>query len=135
MYKFSEISKRRLAECHIDLQVLFNEIIEHRDCSILCGFRNKADQDRAYLQGFSKKKFPNSKHNTVPLSSAVDVMPYPIKWDDIDGIEKFAHLVLAVANRLYYEGKMSKRIRWGGDWNSNKIKDEKFYDLPHYEIY
>ena len=60
---YSTRSATRLAECHADLQALFNEVIKHRDCSILCGARSKEDQDTAVAEGRSKAAWPTSNHN------------------------------------------------------------------------
>ena len=72
--------------------------------------------------------YPNSKHNKLP-SKAVDVAPYPIDWNDPDRFYHFAGYVRGIA-----EG-MGIKIRWGGDWNGNfDLKDQNFYDLPHFEL-
>ena len=128
MPSYSKRSKERLETCDERLQRLFNEVIKERDCSILCGHRNKEDQDEAYRQLRSKVQWPNSKHNGLP-SRAVDVMPYPIDWNDLERINEFAKFVLAKADEL------GIKIRWGGDWNQNgEWKDERFLDMPHYEL-
>ncbi len=41
----------------------------------------------------SKIRWPDGKHNTVP-SSAVDVTPYPVVWDDRERQFLFAGYVL-----------------------------------------
>ena len=50
---FSETSKVRLSSCHPDLQRLFCEVVVKYDCTILCGFRNEADQNQAFEDGTS----------------------------------------------------------------------------------
>lgn len=128
MPKFSSKSQERLNTCHPDLQRLFNEVIKHWDCSILCGHRNKLDQDEAHRAGFSQVSFPNSKHNSLP-SNAVDVMPWPVDWNDRDRLYMFIGFVRGVA------AQMGIKIRSGADWNGNmEVKDESFRDLPHWEI-
>ena len=126
MPKFSNTSATRLATCHKELQILFNTVILHKDCSILCGRRGELEQSRLFAEGKSKLTFPNSKHNKTP-SMAVDVMPYPIDWDDMQGLHFFAGYVLGVAELLHYEGLMSHRVRWGGHFKG-------FFDGPHYEL-
>lgn len=54
---YSERSKKRLETCHEDLQKLFNEVIKHFDCTILCGHRGQEEQDKAFAEGMSFK-FP-----------------------------------------------------------------------------
>lgn len=134
MPSFSQISYQRLTECHHELQVLFNEVVKSFDCSIICGHRNQADQDKAIAEHKSKLSFPNSKHNLVP-SMAVDVCPSPVDWKDHDRFYFFAGYVLGVSQKLFDEGKMTHKVRWGGDWNGDKkTKDNSFNDLPHFEL-
>ena len=71
---FSQTSKARLSTAHPDLQRLFNEVVKHWDCTIVCGHRGKEEQDKAFAEGKSKVKWPNGRHNKLP-SLAVDVMP------------------------------------------------------------
>jgi peptidoglycan L-alanyl-D-glutamate endopeptidase CwlK len=134
MAKFSTLSKQRLETCHPDLQTLFNEVIQYIDCTILCGHRNKEDQNKAFEEGKSQKKWPDGNHNKLP-SLAVDVIPYPIDWNDHAGIKYFAGFVMGVAKLLKAEGKMKCDIRWGGDWDrDHDLKDNKFNDLVHFEV-
>jgi peptidoglycan L-alanyl-D-glutamate endopeptidase CwlK len=139
MPSFGSVSQKRLLECHDDLQNLFFEVVKKVDCSILCGYRGEAEQMEAFNSGRSKVRFPDSKHNKTP-SLAVDCVPYPIRWpeeekdlklsqDDLTRLYHFAGYVRGVAEQ------MGIKIRWGGDWNGNfEIRDEKFRDLPHFEL-
>ena len=133
MAKFGKSSASRLESCHPDIQQVMNKVIEHYDCTIVCGHRGKADQDKALADGLSQLPFPKSKHNTFP-SLAVDVAPYitadgEIPWQDTEAFAKLAGYILAVADM---EGVS---LRWGGDWDSdNRTDDEKFRDRPHFEI-
>jgi len=128
MPQFSEVSKKRLATCHPMLQELMNEVIKYYDCIILCGNRGEEDQNKAYHDGKSKLKYPNSKHNSIP-SKAVDVGPYPLNWKDS---KKFYHMmgyIKAVADQK------GIKISWGGDWDSDSdFNDQTFNDLPHIEL-
>lgn len=128
MNKFSDTSKKRLATCHPDLQKVFNKVIENYDCTVTCGHRGKEEQDEAIRTGASKLAWPNSKHNSLP-SKAIDVVPFPVDWADMSRFYHFAGFVLAVAQ------SMGVKLRWGGDWNGDlKFRDEKFKDLPHFEL-
>lgn len=120
MPKFSPISSARLSSCHLDLQKLFNAMIQSRDCTILCGFRNQEDQDMAFAKGFSKLKWPNGKHNKLP-SMAVDASPYPVDWNDFPRFREFAEQVKEKAKELGIE------IIYGGDWAD-------FPDVDHFEL-
>jgi len=102
MPKFSKSSHDKLATCHPDLQKIFNEIIKTRDCTIICGARTLEDQQKAFEGGFSKldgiiKKSEHQVSKDKPLSTAVDVLPYPIKWNDKKGHEDFAEVVKETA--------------------------------------
>ena len=128
MARFSKRSKDRLSTCDKRLQEIFNEVIKNFDCTILEGHRSEERQNKLYEEGKTKVRYPKGRHNASP-SLAVDVAPYPVDWDDRERFSFFAGYVLGVADRLGYT------IRWGGDWNMNKIlKDNNFDDLPHFEI-
>jgi len=136
---YSTRSATRLAECHADLQALFNEVIKHRDCSILCGARSKEDQDTAVAEGRSKAAWPTSNHNVDGAkrvtSWAVDVSPYPVDWEDLERLADFATFTLETAAAMLADGRMTHAIRWGGDWDlDGDWKDERFLDMPHYEL-
>jgi peptidoglycan L-alanyl-D-glutamate endopeptidase CwlK len=136
MNHFSEISKQRLQTCHKDLQLLFNVVIQEFDCTIVCGHREKEDQDKAFAEGKSKLRYPNSKHNQNP-SQAVDAAPFEVNhidWSKSQMIA-FAFYVKGIADELFRIGSVKHRIRLGADWNNNNdIDDENFLDAPHFEI-
>jgi len=126
MPKFSKASATKLATCHPDLQRLFNEVIKTHDCTIICGARTLEDQQKAFKGGFSKidginKKSKHQISKEQPLSLAVDVLPYPIKWDDRSGHESFARAVKVHAQNL------GVKVRWGGDW---EMRDNPHWELP-----
>lgn len=134
MPKFSTRSIQRLETCHRDLQVIFNEVVQHFDCTVVCGHRGEAEQNEAYNAGNSKLRFPQSKHNKTP-SMAVDVVPYPIDWNDTDRMRYFAGVVKGIAALMYRQGTITHQLRWGGDWDRDtEVKDNKFQDLPHFEL-
>jgi len=120
MPSFSAKSSSKLDTCVLPLQDLFNEVIKARDCTVLEGSRGKDAQDRAFSEGRSKVQFPNSNHNTSP-SNAVDIVPYPVDWDDIQRFKDFANFVKGVAHG------MGISVRWGGDFTN-------FFDGPHWEV-
>ena len=128
MPRFGKRSKERLATCEKDLQMLFNEVIKYVDCSILEGHRKKDRQDSLFKEGKTKVKYPRGRHNASP-SRAVDVVPYPVNWEDRERMTLFAGFVLGIAR------SMGIKLRWGGDWNMNfEVDDNKFDDFPHFEI-
>ena len=128
MPKFGERSEAALQTAHPDLQRLFREVIKHYDCAVLEGHRGQQAQDKAVREGKSKTPWPQSKHNQQP-SLAVDVVPYPIDWNNKDRFYHFGGYVLGVAEMLDIP------IRWGGDWDRDtELHDQKFIDLPHFEL-
>ncbi len=134
MPKFSQASFSKLSTCHIDLQVLFYEVIKSFDCTIIEGYRNEEDQENAFKEGFTQLHWPNGKHNRQP-SMAVDVAPYPIRWGNDKRLYWFAGYVMGIAQKLKEEGKMTHVVRYGGDWDSDKnIDDQTFMDTVHFEL-
>ena len=127
MYRFSKRSEDNLWTCHDELIRLFNEVIKHADCSVLCGHRGQTMQDEYFHSGMSKKRWPFSRHNAVP-SLAVDVAPYPIDWEDTRRIYMFVGTVRGIA------AMKDIPIRVGADWDGDmQVKDQNFHDTPHFE--
>lgn len=136
MPKFSKRSKDNLATADIKLQQLFNAVIEEFDCTVIYGHRTPEEQFELFKKGREKKdgwwvktgktvtnldgNIKKSKHNYYP-SKAVDVVPFPLDWNDIKAFELLAKVVKAKALELNIE------VTWGGDWVSLK-------DYPHWEI-
>lgn len=134
MPKFSQESFSKLSTCHLDLQVLFFEVIRTFDCTVLEGYRNSEDQEKAYLAGNTQLHYPHGKHNSQP-SMAVDVSPFPVDWNNSKRFYWFAGYVMGIAMRLKEEGKMTHSVRYGGDWDKDlDITDNKFQDLVHFEL-
>jgi peptidoglycan L-alanyl-D-glutamate endopeptidase CwlK len=136
MNHFSEISKQRLSSCHRDLKTLFGNVIQDFDCTIVCGHRDKPDQDKAFAEGKSKLQYPQSKHNHIP-SLAVDAAPFidgKINWTR-DQLLFFAGYVKSRADQLFKIGVISHRLRIGADFSGdNDVTDEPFRDEPHFEL-
>jgi len=149
----SSASKQKLAQCHEDLQVLFNTVIQYYDFTIVYSHRPVEEQfqlfkygrklvngvwvidDKSKVVTYCDGKTKLSNHNYYP-SRAIDVAPYPIDWTDDLSFAYFAGKVMELYRVLKKEGVIKSNIRWGGDWNINgKTKDERFVDLPHFEIY
>ena len=120
MPKFSNTSLKRIQECHPDLQTLFYSVVKDVDCSVLCGYRGRDEQEAAFAAKTSKARFGESPHNEVP-SMAADVVPYPVDWNNLQRFEEFANIVKKRA------GELGIQIVWGGDF-----KD--FPDRPHFQL-
>ena len=134
MFKFSQSSLNKLATCHPDLVTLATECIKYRDCIILEGHRNEADQNKAFDTGHSKLRYPNGKHNGTP-SMAIDMGYYPATYGSSRDALYFAGWVMGIAQGLFNIGKMKNKIRNGADWNRNGlVSDDSFSDIFHFEI-
>ena len=140
MYSFGKVSKERLDTTHRDLQLVCNEVIKHIDFSILEGTRTLEQQQQYFKEGKSKLDgiAQKSKHQSLP-SLAVDVAPYPIDFKNEDKAKARFYLLAGyffmASEKLFEEGKINHKLRWGGDWDSDKeFKDQSFDDLPHFEL-
>ena len=158
MARFSKQSQRRLDSCHSDLIRLFTLVVRYFDCKVLEGHRGKEKQNKYYAEGKSRVQWSDGSHNSYP-SDATDVVPYPVRWPNYDKIARVfddlglskgvkASLRLMVRTfaknlaRFYFFGgfvlglavSLGIKIRWGGDWDSDReILDQNFDDLPHFE--
>lgn len=129
MATFSRTSQERLATCHPDIQKVMTEVIKHRDITVLDGART-LEQQRAYVASGHSHTL-NSKHlvQSDGYSHAIDIAPYPIDFNDRERFYYTAGFILGVAEVL------GVKLRWGGDWDGDSdIHDQKFYDLPHFEL-
>lgn len=127
----SKTSEERLSTCHESIQEFVRHVSKKYPLMVVCGHRGEKEQNEAYEKGQSKLKFPSSKHNVFP-SLAVDLAPLKdgkIDWNDGSQWYHFAGYVQGVAETL------GIKVRWGGDWNMNfNLKDQTFFDLPHFEL-
>jgi peptidoglycan L-alanyl-D-glutamate endopeptidase CwlK len=132
MPKFSAVSLVRLNECDHHLQILFTEVIKHRDCAVLYGHRGQLEQDEAVKNGASKTPWPKSTHNTKP-SRGIDVAPCILLKVSYNLRECYAFggFVMGLATAM----NLGNRIRWGGDWDGDgSVTDQTFDDLVHFEM-
>lgn len=138
MFKFSKRSINNLATADKKLQLLFREVIKEIDCTVISGHRTPEEQFELFKKGRERVdgwwtvtdkskvvtnldgKTKKSKHNYYP-SKAVDVVPYPLDWNDIDSFKQLASVVKDKALELGID------VEWGGDWKSLK-------DYPHWQI-
>jgi len=123
--QLSATAAARLAQCDIRLQTLVVHLSRHLRLTVNTGYRGQADQDAAFAKGWSKVKFPNSRHNVLP-AQAVDIAPIP------DGPKSM--LALGAAGRLLAQ-LYGFPIRWGGDFDMDNNSDESdSWDPGHLEI-
>ena len=128
MPKFGRSSSEKLSTACIELQNICNQVIKIYDFSVIEGFRTKDRQNQLFSEGKSKVQFPNSKHNKNP-SDAIDIVPYPVDWQDDQRFFFLAGLMFQEAQN------QGVKLRWGGDWRGEyRFKENRFKDLPHFEV-
>ena len=124
-YFYSTRSFNRLMTAEMALRRIFFEAIKFMDLTILCGHRTEEKQNEAFREGRSKVQWPDSRHNSNP-STAVDVAPYPIDWNDTGRFYQMAALVLEIAI------DQGTDLHWGGNWPIKKRST--LFDGPHFEL-
>jgi hypothetical protein len=130
MNRFSQRSKDVLSNADARLQRLFNEVLKVHDCAIMESYRDKATQNKYFAEGKSDLPWPKGKHCKLP-SEAVDVLPF-INGKPCFGKEENIFFAGIVAGIAY---GMGIKIRWGGDWDSDRDqRDQKLNDYVHYEV-
>jgi peptidoglycan L-alanyl-D-glutamate endopeptidase CwlK len=120
MPNFGKRSLECLSQCHPDLQRIAILAIERYDFSVIQGYRNEADQNKAFREGKSKAKFGSSPHNFIP-ALAFDAVPYPIDWNDIKRFERMGEIIMGCAQQL------NIRLTWGKSFKG-------LVDYPHFEL-
>lgn len=133
--RLGTISEYNLSSCSPNLQKLIREAIRRAprwlDFAVTCGHRNEIDQGIAFRKGASKKRWPDSKHNTLP-SRAVDIRPAsPFKTEDWNDRLRFARLIGFIECVAI---DLGIAIRVGLDFSGDgRSIDETFLDIPHIE--
>ena len=132
MPEFSDRSLRRLSTVHPDLQILFQEVVKHFDCTVVSGLRTLEEQQALYAKGRPEGNIVTyadgvERRSNHQSGNAVDVVPYPSGYSDAKKIRDFGWYVLGVAQMLKSYGAIDNDIKWGGKW-------KRFKDYPHFEI-
>lgn len=119
--ELNQRSLDNLAQCDPKLQRIAHEVAKRIKIIVICGHRGEKAQNKAFADGTSKLRWPNSKHNSKP-SKAFDAVPYVkgapggIDWDDEAAFKRMRAVYKAVAAEL---GIKVRFISW---------------DLPHIEL-
>lgn len=146
MYKFGELSRKRLNTCHDDLIKIANLAIKRSriDFGIAEGERSPEKQLEYFKQGKSQIDGINKKgkHNFTP-SKAYDFYIY---HPDYEIRKKLAYdkcsmcyvigITISCAEELYQAGEICHKVRSGANWDMDGIilQDQSFDDLPHIEL-
>ena len=126
-YKFGLRSERELTRVHPDLIRVMRRAINWgiMDFSIIEGVRSDARQEELYAQGRTEDGniitwTLNSKHKIQSdgHGHAVDIVPYPLDWENISAFYQLRGIILAAAE---VEGVNVRHLKGGSD-------------MPHYEI-
>jgi peptidoglycan LD-endopeptidase CwlK len=117
-YSLGTRSKQNLSGVHPDLVAVVKLAITitEQDFTVIEGIRNINRQRELVKAG--KSTTMNSRHIT---GHAVDMVPWPVDWNDLERFEVMAEAMKQAAEELDIP------IVWGGDWKS-------FYDAPHFEL-
>ena len=117
-YKLGTRSMQSLSGVHPDMVAVVKRAIEitEVDFTVIEGIRNINRQRELFKAG--KSTTMNSRHIT---GHAVDMVPWPVDWEDLERFEVMSEAMKAAAEELEIP------IVWGGDWKS-------FYDAPHFEL-
>lgn len=139
MPAFGKESRAVLDRACPELVETLEIVVEEFDISALESVRSWDRQAELLRQNKTKVGPGGSKHNPPKLpdgtedqdwlSTAVDVAPYPIDWNDAKRFVYMAGLIIGIGRSLGYN------IRWGGNWDEDQviIDDQNFDDLPHFE--
>lgn len=115
-----------------------------------CGPTLEAIKD-SIVHATTRQLIKIDKLDPLEKSLAVDVIPYPVDWrfekdlwqaysdDDISAIKAITHNIQRWFKFIgFVEGialKIGVKIRSGADWDGDNImSDQRFDDLPHFEL-
>lgn len=117
-YKLGNRSLQSLSGVHPDMVAVVKLAITitEQDFTVIEGIRNINRQRELFKAG--KSTTMNSRHIT---GHAVDMVPWPVDWEDLERFEVMSEAMKTAAEELDIP------IVWGGDWKS-------FYDAPHFEL-
>ena len=117
-YKLGTRSLQNLSGVHPDLVAVVKLAISitEQDFTVIEGIRNINRQRELVKAG--KSTTMNSRHIT---GHAVDMVPWPVDWNDLERFEVMSEAMKTAAEELDIP------LVWGGDWKS-------FYDAPHFEL-
>ena len=105
--------------------------ISEVDFTVMEGVRTLERQRELYAQG----RTAPGKIVTWTMKSrhiegkAVDLVPYPLDWNDIEKFNKIKDAMFQAAKEL------DVNLRWGADWDGDgNYRGKGEYDSPHFEI-
>ncbi len=146
MYTFGTASLEKLNTCHKDLQAVLKLAISRSKIDFGISEGNRSLQRQLQLFNEGKSKIDGiknkGKHNYSP-SLAVDIYIYhpelatrqKLAYDRMH-LAYVAGVIDACSDELIEQGKITHKIRWGANWDSDGIidYDQSFDDFPHFEL-
>jgi hypothetical protein len=119
------LCEAKLQQAHSYLQGFFREKKKkYSNLHVSWSFRNKVEQEQAYLDGKTRAHFPKSPHNKMkdgkPCAEALDLFQI-----DEDGVARFSPLFYVKLSHECEEDKLP--IVWGGNF-------KKLHDYDHFEL-
>ena len=117
-YSLSTASRAKLVGVHPDLIRVIERAIQitEVDFRVIEGVRTLERQRQLVAKGASRTM--NSRHLN---GHAVDLVPLPVDWNNLQAFRTVANAVLKAAAEL------NVPVEWGGSWRT-------FYDGPHFEL-
>lgn len=138
MFTLSKKSMDKLKGVHPDMVKVVERAIQltKQDFMVLEGVRTPERQKELFAQGRTK---PGPKVTWTLTSNhfkqkdgyghAVDLVPFPVDWNDLKKFDAMSQAMFAAAKEL------GIKIRWGKDWDMDGKSGEKGEsDSPHYEL-
>lgn len=105
--------------------------ISEIDFTVMEGVRTLDRQRELYAQG----RTAPGKIVTWTMKSkhiegkAVDLVPYPLDWNDLDKFDKIKNAMFQAAKEI------DVNLRWGADWDGDgNYREKGEYDSPHFEL-
>lgn len=135
-FVFGKRSKKKLDQVHYDLQETARLALSFGiiDFAVIEGARSKSEQNRLFMLGKTKVRWPHSKHNIRypgKKAEAIDIVP----WVNGSASWEKEHCILLAGAFLAAGAALGHKIRWGGNWDMDgePITDQDFQDLGHFE--
>lgn len=138
MYQLGKQSLQRLAGVHPALIAVVVLAITktEQDFLVLEGVRTQQRQLELWAQGRTTPGdivtwTKTSRHipDADGWGRAVDLVPYPVDWDDPKKFNAISQAMMSAAQEL------GVVLRWGADWDSDGNPREKGEtDSPHFEL-
>ena len=132
-------SKKNLSGVHPSLVRVVERALQisKQDFMVLEGVRTVERQQELYAQGRSRPGdivtwTLKSNHFINPKTGyghAVDLVPFPVDWNDLKKFDEMNRAMEAAAKEL------GVNIRWGADWDEDgKPRERGESDSPHWEL-